>query len=380
MHVLVEECNPFADENVIDSALRLCKNGQVPITLPVTLSESVRMDEKKRSATIFDVADAAGVSVSTVSRVLNKKEDVSEATYERVRQVIDELGYSSSLAARSMRSRKTNVIGMILPDVGDPFSVEIMRGVNRGIVECGYDLLIYTDGLVGQYLSGTRQQQYVALLNSSVTDGVVIVTPSSGSFVSDSPVVAVDPNIDNPSAPSVVSTNFRGALDATNHLIELGHRRIGYIGGRMDLQCSHHRLEGYQCAFAEAGIPIDPQLIVPGDFTSKTAVKRAYELLSLDNPPTSIFAANDQSAFGVLIAAEEMNIRVPQDLSVIGYDNIPEALVFDLSTVDQFMAEMGYLATKMLIGLIQDRSTGGQMEVVDTELIVRGSTAPRQHS
>jgi LacI family transcriptional regulator len=334
------------------------------------------MPGKKNSVTIIDVAKAAGVSVSTVSRVLNNKDDVSDATFRHVSSVIDELAYSSSLAAKSMRSRMTNVIGLIMPDVEDPFSILVMKGVNRAIVELDYDLLIYTNGEIGRSASTVTEQQYVTLLNSSVTDGVIVVTPVAPAYSSSSPVVTVDPNIDNPKGPKVVSTNFRGAVEATEHLIAFGHKRIGYISGRVELLCTQQRLEGYKAALSGAGICIDPQLITPGDFTTATGRIRARQLLSMDDPPTAIFASNDQTAIGVYKEAIQLGISIPENLSVIGFDNIPESSFYDLTTVDQFVDRMGYIGARMLHDLIHGRPLAAEREIIETQLIVRSSAQP----
>ena len=331
------------------------------------------MPKSSDSVTIIDVARAAGVSVTTVSRVLNNKDDVSEQTYKRVSEVIDQLGYSSSLAAKSMRSRKTNVIGLIMPDVGDPFSIQVMKGVNRAIVELNYDLLVYTNGNMRRFSSAAAEQKYVSLLNSSITDGLIVVTPVSKSLSSASPVVAIDPNIDDPVGPAVISTNFNGAYEVTKYLVELGHRRIGYIGGRADLLSAYQRRQGYEQALESAGILLDDQLIVPGDYSPETATEQALRLLSLELPPTAIFAANDQSAIGALRAAGSRGVRVPQELSLAGFDNIPEAAFLNLTTVDQFIDRMGYLGTKMLFDLIQGKDLESLLQRVDTRLIVRGS-------
>lgn len=334
------------------------------------------MARAKRSVTIIDVAKVAGVSVSTVSRVINNKDDVSEETYHRVNQVITELGYAGSLAARSMRSHQTDVIGMIMPDVDDPFSIEVMRGVNRAIIEESYDLLIYTNGEIRKNNSATWEQQYVALLNSNVTDGVIIVTPMADRFSSASPVVSIDPNRNNPTGPAVISTNYHGALEAAEYLIKLGHRRIGYIGGRQDLLSAVRRQQGFEDAFKAADIPLDPDLIVPGDFSAETGFEQANKLLSLDTPPTAIFAANDQSAKGVFLAAEARNLRIPDDLSVVGYDDIPEAAYLDLTTVNQHINHMGYIGTQMLFTLIRGEELESPVHKVNTELIIRGSCKP----
>ena len=326
---------------------------------------------KRQSITIHDVARAAGVSVSTVSRVINEKDDVAEETYEKVQGVIEELGYSSNLAAKSMRSRKTNVIGLIMPDVTDPFSVNVAKGVNQAILELNYDLMIYTSGNVRK---STKEQQFISSLNNSFTDGVIIVTPTSGHFFSTSPVVAVDPNIHEPSGPAVISTNYKGAIEATQHLIDLGHRRIAHIGGRLDLISAIRRETGYKDALNIAGIVYDPALFVHGDYTRETGMECANQLLNLENPPTAIFASNDQTAFGIYEVAESLNIRIPEDLSVIGFDNVPESGNFNLTTVDQHIDTMGYAATRMLIELINGNEVESTQVKIHTELVIRGST------
>jgi LacI family transcriptional regulator len=333
------------------------------------------MGRTKATVTIRDVAKAAGVSVSTVSRVLNDKDDVAPETYEKVQGVIRELGYTSSLAAKSMRSRRTNVIGLIMPDVEDPFLIQVMRGVNRAIVELDYDLIVYTHGDIKKNSTADREQHYVALLNNSITDGVVVVTPAATTFSTASPVVAVDPHYGSTDYPAVIATNRDGALTAMEYLIRLGHRRIGFISGRPDLQSAVRRLQGYQDALRRANIPLDPELVQPGDFSAKMGFICAQKLLNLPDPPTAIFAANDQSAIGTIKAAHEAGLRVPDDLSVVGFDNIPEAAYTPpgLTTVDQSVDKMGYIATQMLISLIQGKPLDGKLNKIPTRLIIRDS-------
>jgi LacI family transcriptional regulator len=333
------------------------------------------MGRRNKSITIQDVAQAAGVSVSTVSRVLTDKDDVAPETYEKVQSIIQEMGYTSSLAARSMRSRRTNVIGLIVPDVADSFSIQVMKGVNQAIFELDYDLIIYTSGSIKKRSAAEREQYFVSLLNGSVTDGVIIVTPAATSFSTAAPVVTIDPNNECPECLTVIGTNHAGAMAAMEHLISLGHRRIGFIGGRPDLQSAQRRLQGYQDALRQANIPVDQDLIATGDFTTETGRLCARNLLSLSDPPTAIFAANDQSAMGTIEATCEMGLRVPEDLSVIGFDNIPEAAYYDpaLTTIDQFIEEMGRVATGKLIDLIQGQPLESDLYKVPTQLVVRDS-------
>jgi LacI family transcriptional regulator len=340
------------------------------------------MGRGKKTITIQDVARAAGVSVSTVSRVLNDKDDVAPDTYRRVQEVIREMGYTSSLAARSMRSRRTNVIGLIVPDVADSFSIQVMKGVNQAIFELDYDLIIYTSGSIKKQSAAERERYFVSLLNGSITDGVVIVTPAATSFSTAAPVVTIDPNSESPECLTVIAANHAGAMAAVEYLIDLGHRRIGLIGGRPDLQSAEQRLQGYQDALRQADIPLDPDLIAAGDFSIETGRLCARELLSLPNPPTAIFAANDQSAIGTIEIARQMGLRVPDDLSVVGFDNIPEATHVNpaLTTVDQFIDQMGRVAVENLVGMIEGKPLDGEPYRMPTELVVRDSCRAVAHS
>ena len=331
------------------------------------------MRRNRQSVTIQDVAKTAGVSVSTVSRVLNGKVDVSSTTQEHVLSVIDELGYTTNLAARSMRSFKKNLVGLIMPDIAYPFAVEVMRGVNQAIAESKFDLLLYTTGDVKKSGRASHEQKYVSLLNNSITDGTIIVAPVTGEFSTDAPIVSIDPLMSNPNYPSVHATNYQGATDAMNYLLELGHRRIGFISGRAELESSTRRLKGYRDALEQAGIPIEENLIVSGDYTTETGVICARELLSLDNPPTAIFASNDQTAMGVFQVAQEFGLRIPEELSIIGFDNIMESKYLRLTTVDQFIYEMGFVATQMLIKLINGETLDSQTYKMQTQLVVRKS-------
>jgi LacI family transcriptional regulator len=338
----------------------------------------MRLRRSRKTVRIQDVARAAGVSISTVSRVLNDKDDVAPETYQKVQDVIEELSYTSSLAARSMRSRRTNVIGLIMPDVEGPFAIQVMRGINQAITELGYDLIVYTGGDIKKKSSADREQRYVSLLNSGITDGVIVVTPAATTFSTASPVVVVDPNNVSPDCPAVIAANRAGALVAMEYLISLGHRRIGFIGGRPELQSAVQRLQGYKDGLRQAGIPLDPELIQAGDYTTGTGMICAQKLLNLPDPPTAIFAANDQSAIGVIKAAQEAGLRVPDDLSLVGFDNIPEAVYVNpgLTTVEQSIDKMGYVATEMLVSLIQGESLDSNLYEMRTHLIIRDSCRP----
>jgi LacI family transcriptional regulator len=334
------------------------------------------MRKKSQTVTIQDVAKVAGVSVSTVSRVLNSKVDVASETQAHILSVIDDLGYTSNLAARSMRSFKTNLIGLIMPDIAFPYAIEVMKGVNQAIAESDYDLLVYTTGDARKHGTAQHEQKYVSLLNNSITDGVIVVASAANEFHSAGPIVSVDPSVVNPNYPVVHATNYQGAMDAMKYLLGLGHKRIGFIGGRSELESAARRLQAYRDALIEADLGVDEALIASGDFTAETAVYCTRQLLALDSPPTAIFASNDQNALGVFDAAREVGLSIPDDLSVMGFDNIPESEYLNLTTVDQFIGEMGYIATNMLISLINGETLPEKTHRVPTKLVVRGSCKP----
>jgi len=331
------------------------------------------MRKTRQTVTIQDVAKTAGVSVSTVSRVLNGKLDVASETQDRIRSVIDDLGYTTNLAARSMRSFKKNMVGLIMPDIAYPFAVEVMKGVNRAIAESEFDLIVYTTGDVRKSGRASHEQKYVSLLNNSITDGTIIVAPVTGEFSTEAPIVSIDPLMSDPNYPSVHATNHQGATEVMNYLMGLGHKRIGFISGRAELESSNRRFMGYRDALEQAGLPVAEELIASGDYTTETGVKCARELLSLEKRPTAIFASNDQTAMGVFQAAQEMGVRIPEDLSVVGFDNIMDSKYMGLTTVDQFISEMGFVATQMLIKLINGEALDSQTYKMQTRLVVRTS-------
>jgi LacI family transcriptional regulator len=246
--------------------------------------------------------------------------------------------------------------------------------VNRAIEDYAYDLIIYTSGTAWDGTRAARERHHVALLNGSLADGVIVVTPTTTDFSTAHPVVIVDPHQDS-DVPAVISTNRDGAMEAVSYLLSLGHRRIGFISGRMDLQSGLRRFQGYRDCLVQAGIPFDPGLVQPGDFLKPMSLTSAQKLFSLPQPPTAIFAANDISAIAVIEAAHAAGLRVPEDLSVIGFDNIPEAaeVAPRLTTIDQSIELMGYTAAEMLIELLQGKSLASNLRKIPTRLIVRES-------
>lgn len=324
--------------------------------------------------TISDVARTAGVSVATVSKVINGRYGVAVATSARVQEVIEQLGYESSLVARSLRSRRTNVIGILVAEF-EPFSTEILKGTASAIAGTGYELLAYSGGGRAQSQVGW-ERRYLSRLSGTLVDGAILVTPTVTDAQPGIPVVAVDPHTGPAGMPTVDSDNMHGAMAATKHLLDLGHRRIAFLGGRVDLESARLREQGFRRAMAEAGVPVDPTLMRIGGYRPETADGPARDLLTLEERPTAIFAANDLSAIRTMEIARSLGLSVPGDLSVIGFDNIPESALVDppLTTINQPLQRMGAEAIRMLIDLMAGKTDATSHVRLPTELVPRGST------
>jgi LacI family transcriptional regulator, galactose operon repressor len=331
---------------------------------------------KRQRVTIGDVAAEAGVSIATVSKVINDRWGVSQDTSARVRAVIDELGYESSLAARSMRSARTKVIGVVVTDV-EPFSAELLKGAARALHGTGYELVVFSGCGRGDNQLGW-ERRYLSRVNGTLTDGTILVTPTTVEVTQGAPVVVADHNAGASSLPSVDSDNLAGAMTATRHLLELGHRRIGFLAGRPDLESARLRERGYRRALQEAGIEVDPDLIKVGGYEPESAEGPAREMLQLTDRPTAVFAANDVSAIQTIIVARSLGLSVPEDLSVVGFDNVPESALCDppLTTIDQSIQQMGYDAVGLLLRLIEGTPVATTQITLPTRLVVRGSCRP----
>ncbi len=320
------------------------------------------------------VAAEAGVSVSTVSKVINGRYGVASETFEHVTGVIDRLGYEASLVARSLRNRRTDVIGVLVADF-EPFSAEVLKGAADAIRGTGYELVAYSaGGRVDEHVGWERR--YLSRVMGTLVDGAVLVTPTVTDVQYDGPIVAVDPHTGPSSLPTVAADNLQGARLGVDHLLRLGHTRIGMVTGRPDLISGQLREQGYREAHAAAGVPVDASLLQPGGFETEPARAAARTLLTLPKPPTAIFAANDLSALATLEAAAELGIDVPDRLSVVGFDNIPESALADppLTTVQQPIRQMGREAITMLVSLIAGAGLDSTHLTLETALVVRGST------
>jgi LacI family transcriptional regulator len=324
--------------------------------------------------TIRDVAARAGVSIATVSKVINQRYGVSADTFARVQAVIDELGYEASLVAQSLRNHRTNVIGILVADL-EPFSTELLKGAADAIRGTGFELVVYSaGGRTSDHIGWERR--YLSRLSGTLVDGAILVTPTVVDVQYGAPVVAVDPHTGPTDLPTIDSDNLHGARLATEHLLGLGHRRIAMLSGRPDLQSAQLREQGYREALAAAGVPVDERLIQVGAYDPEVSVKPARELLSSPGRPTAVFAANDLSAIATIEVARELGLRVPQDLSIVGFDNIPESALCapPLTTVDQPIRTMGQRAVELLVRLIRGDKPQETHIRLATKLVVRQST------
>ncbi len=253
------------------------------VVAPGLVVDSAPAPSLRGRVTMQQVAEEAGVSISTVSKVINGRYGVSTETVDHVTRVIDRLGYEASLVARSLRNRRTNVVGVLVMDF-EPFSTEVLKGVADAIHGSGYELIAYSAGGHVEARVGWEQRSLSRLMGSLV-DGAVLVTPTVTDVQTDGPVVAVDPHTGPSELPSVAADNLQGARLGVEHLIALGHTRIGMITGRSDLVSAQQREQGYREALAAAGLGVDETLVLSGGFEPALARVAARELLSHSSPP-----------------------------------------------------------------------------------------------
>lgn len=329
--------------------------------------------------TIADIASEVGVSIPTVSKVLNGRTDVSEATRARVEAALERHDYRKPVATRGS-GHGVRLLDLVFHAADNLWAQEIIKGVER---VCGPERV----GVVLSELGGSHRptQEWIDDVMARRPLGVLLVLSGLDAKQRHQlesrniPFAVVDTQGAPPAGvPTVGSNNWNGGLSATRHLLALGHRRLGVISGPDDMLCSRARVDGFRSAHDELGVPWDPALIRWGAFDAESGYRHARDLLAGPDRPTAVFAGSDYQALGVLRAARELGLRVPEDLSVVGYDDLPISQWIDpgLTTVHQPLREMAAMATRMLLTL----AAGGeppstQVELV-TELVIRSSTAP----
>lgn len=330
--------------------------------------------------TIRDVATTAGVSIKTVSRVLNNEPFVKDSTRLKVLAAIDELGYVASLPARRLASGQSFTIGLIFHNASWHYLLAVQRGVLDTARKSGYSTLLHSCDIC----SDADAKEILNLVRQKVVDGFIFTPPvdNASDLIQDLqdlqvPFVRLTPVDQDSPLPFVTTTDLRGAYEMTQYLISLGHRKIGFIHGPQEQRAGHERFNGYQQAMADAGLLIDTDLIIQGDDHFESGTLATQELLKSRNMPTAIFCNNDEMAAGCISAIFEAGLMVPQDISVVGFDNAPLASQIwpPLTTVNQPIYELAEMATHLLISILKGDQPTELCQVLKTELIIRKSTA-----
>lgn len=329
--------------------------------------------------TIYDVAKVAKVSIATVSKVINQTGSISEKTRNRVLKVMEDLNYKPSVVASALTGKRTNTVGLLIPDLANPFFAEIARSVEDRGHEAGFNLMICsTDN------DPDKESEYISLMRRKSVDGIIL---ASG-LISDTavkqlidhqiPVAVIARDLPVLAVNAVLVDDFAGGYMAASHLLSLGHRRIGVVAEDLRLLSSQERVRGYRHALEEAGVAIDDGLVRVSDFTIEGGRRAALELLQLPDRPTALFACNDLLAIGAMRAAKELGLAIPEDLSVVGFDNTILAEIVDpgLTTVAQPIVNMGRQVVDLLIEEMQGEEKPARRVVLLPRLVERNSTAP----
>ncbi len=328
--------------------------------------------------TIRDVAERAGVATSTVSHVINGTRNVDPVLAKRVNTAIEELGYRPNALAQSMRRGHTHTVGLIIPDIANPFFGDLTRAFEDAILDAGYSTIICnSDG------DEEKEAGYLDVLLSKKVDGLVLIgdsQPSEGlsrAVEQGPPTIAVDRDLDDRSVSQVVIDNDGGGLLAGRHLLDLGHRDIGVVAGPDGLGTTAKRLKGFTRALGEAGIDIREDRVFRGDYRATGGRAAMDDWVRSGDLPTAVFAENDLMAIGVLSAAHSAGIGVPSEISVVGFDGIPFGADLSpaLTTVAQPTAEIASAAVAMLLERLRDQETPPSRTVFSVSLVVRESSA-----
>jgi LacI family repressor for deo operon, udp, cdd, tsx, nupC, and nupG len=330
---------------------------------------------------IKDIAERAGVSVATVSRALSGSSLVTDETRKRIHELARELNYRPNVSARNLRTRRSMSVLLVVRDVGNPFYLEILKGVEATARAAGYAVLMgNTEN------DPDREVEYFNMLRDGHADGMILMTgklpepqPGESAAVSHLPIVVALEMIETAGFPHVQIDNSAAAREAVEHLIALGHRRIAHVAGPLPEVMAMHRRDGYRAAMAAAGLPIPEGYEVRGDYLLESGEACVAELFALPEPPTAIFAANDEMAYGAIHALRRLGCDVPGDVSVVGFDDLYLSKAFypPLTTVSQPRADIGRTAMSQLLNVLSDGDVAAEPAIVlPTTLNIRGSTAP----
>ena len=332
------------------------------------------------SATIRDVAEHAGVSIKTVSRVINDEPFVRETTRQKVLTAIDELGYVVNLSARRLAKGQSFAIGLIFHDASWHYIQGVQRGVLETAREAGYSIILHPCDVSREKDS----QEILRLVSQQMVDGLIFTPPTDNATAllqalreQTFPFVRLSPTDRESPEPYVAATDYQGAYDMVRYLLDLGHRRIGYIVGPKAQRAAHDRFEGYKAALHEDGIEIIPALVEYGDDHFEAGFTAAQKLLEHDPQPTAIFCNNDEMAAGANAAVFEAGLQVPADVSIAGFDDVSLSRQVwpALTTIRQPIYQIAQVATNILLNILRGEELTEYVSEISTKLIVRNSTA-----
>jgi LacI family repressor for deo operon, udp, cdd, tsx, nupC, and nupG len=338
------------------------------------------LDHKKElpAATMKDVAEQAGVSTATVSRALMNPEKVSASTRQKVDQAVMAVGYSPHALSRNLKRNESRTILVIVPDICDPFFADLIKGIERTAAESGYLVLI------GDCAQQNQQEKtFINLIITKQIDGMLLLgsdLPFDASKEEQRnlpPMVMANEFAPELELPTVHIDNLTAAFEAVHYLLNLGHQRIACIEGPKHMPLCQYRSQGYVQALRRNGISVENALTAQGDFTYESGARAVSELMALPSPPTAIFCHNDIMAIGAMFQAKKMGLRIPQDLSVVGFDDIKASQFTDppLTTVAQPRFQLGRQAMLLLLEQLQGNPVQNGSLLLDSELVVRQSTA-----
>lgn len=322
-----------------------------------------------------DVAKMANVSTATVSRVLRSPDSVKEDTRNKVLCAIETLNYQPNMVARQFRTKKTKTILVVVPDITNPFFSKVLRGIEHTAVQNGYQVI-----LGDTENDEIRESEYLDLLRQKQADGGVLLTARMNrknleEIAEQFPVVLACEYVDGLNVPTVSIDNISSAKKATEHLINLGHKRIAHISGPVSVVLSRDRMKGYRQAMVYHELPIEPVFMQEGDFSFESGYNQMLKFLALENPPSAVFAASDEMAVGAVKAARSNGLRVPEDLAVVGFDNIELGSIVEpgITTIEQPKYQIGNMAMELLVKLIDQEELQKNQSVLEDKLIIRDS-------
>lgn len=324
---------------------------------------------------IVDVAKMANVSTATVSRVLCNTGTVKKETTERVREVMEQLNYQPNLLARQLRKMETKTILVVVPDITNSFFSKVLRGIESVATENGYQVLL------GDAQNNIEHEKgLINILRQKKADGMILLTARMNQALIEEisrefPVVLACEYIEGALIPTVSIDNISSARKATSHLIELGHKRIGFISGPLNSVLGRDRLKGFRQAMDQCNLPVKPLYIQEGDFSYESGFNLIMKFLALDQPPTAVFTASDEMAIGAIKAIKSKGLSVPEDISIVGFDDVKMASILEpaLTTIAQPAFEIGENAMELLMKLINHDALEKNQFILEDKLIIRES-------